>query len=375
MSTKSESSERKPFKNWFDKEAAKALATQVSGVYPSFDKIKFVRLANRKLHELEFNERVQQFSDALAETLPTSIPTSLKILTRSLPPPLLDCEAVTDGWLQWPIGQFIANYGLDHFETSMHAMIELTQRFSSEFAVRPFVERYPERTFARMLELVGHSNPHVRRWCSEGVRPRLPWGRKLRTLVSDPTPIWPILDALKDDHEIYVRRSVANNLNDIAKDHPKLVVQRCTGWSKNSTKNRDWVIRHGLRSLIKAGDPASLALIGYFPPKKFSAKLTIRPKKIAIGDSVELKAELETASDCAQDLLLDYVVHFVRKSDRTSAKVFKWRSLQLPAHGSTTLTKRHPMKKTTVRTLYAGVHLIELQVNGQTCAQASFRLA
>ena len=148
----------------------------------------------------------------------------------------------------------------------MTAMIELTQRFSSEYAVRPFVERYPEATFKRLLALTDDPSPHVRRWCSEGTRPRLPWGAKLHHLVADPSPIWPILEALKDDDELYVRRSVANNLNDIGKDHAALVVERCQAWLEDGNAQRDWTVKHGLRSLVKDGDPGALAVMGYGPP-------------------------------------------------------------------------------------------------------------
>lgn len=306
MSTTNPTTERKAFKDWFDKVAARALASQVAGALPSFDQDQFVRLASRNLRTLEFAGRVQQFSDALAVTLPKSVPKALAVLTESLPDPLPDCEAVTDGWLQWPVGQFIADHGLEYFDASMTAMIELTQRFSSEFAVRPFVEHHPKATFERLLALTDHSSPHVRRWCSEGARPRLPWGVKLRALVADPSPIWPILEALKDDDELYVRRSVANNLNDIAKDHAALVVQRCRDWSVGSNERRDWVIKHGLRLLIKAGNPEALAVIGFGPPQKLTATLSIRPKQVAVGGVVELSAHLETTSAQAQALIVDY---------------------------------------------------------------------
>ncbi|PON16401.1 DNA alkylation repair protein [Candidatus Entotheonella serta] len=323
---------------------------------------------------LEFAGRVQQFSDALAATLPQSVPKALAVLIESLPPPLPDCEAVTDGWLQWPVGQFIADHGLDHVEASMKAMIELTQRFTSEYAVRPFVERYPEVTFARLLALTDHPSPHVRRWCSEGARPRLPWGKKLQRLVADPSPIWPILESLKDDDELYVRRSVANNLNDIAKDHAALVVQRCGAWSEDGNERRDWVIKHGLRSLIKAGDAGALAVIGFGPPQGVTAILSIQPEQIAIGGEIALSAQLETTSRQAQALIVDYAVHYVRQGGKTSDKVFKWTTLQLPARERVTLDKRHSMKATTVRALYPGVHQADLQINGVRVAEGHFRL-
>ena len=375
MNTENTTSERKAFKDWFDGAAAQALATQMANAMPSFDQAKFIQLASNDLQTLEFAGRVQQFSDALRATLPESVPKALEVLTESLPALLPDCEAVTDGWLQWPVGQFIADHGLEHFEASMKAMIELTQRFSSEYAVRPFVERYPRETFERLLTLTQDPSPHVRRWCSEGTRPRLPWGKKLRDLVNDPSPIWPILEALKDDDELYVRRSVANNLNDIGKDHAKLVVQRCQTWSEDRNKHRDWVIKHALRSLIKDGDPGALAVVGFGAPEKLMAKLTIEPRQIAIGDVIELSAQLETSAAKPQDLIIDYAVHYVRKGDKTSAKVFKWKTLQLPAGGKVKLTKRHSMQQTTVRALYPGTHRIELQINGVRVTEESFQLS
>ena len=367
-------SQRKAFKDWFDKAAARALARQVAEAEPQFDQAKFVRLASKNLADLEFAGRVRQFSDALAATLPTSRTRALDILASSLPAPLPDCEQVTDGWLQWPIGQFIADHGLDHFDASMNAMIELTKRFSSEFAVRPFVERYPDKTFTRLLKLTQDANPHVRRWCSEGVRPRLPWGKKLVALVKDPSPILPIVEALKDDEELYVRRSVANNLNDIAKDHPRLVVARCESWKESENANREWLIKHGLRTLIKDGRADALKLIGFAPPKNLDATLAVHPKRITIGEAVTLELELTNTSNRRQKLLVDYIIHYVRQGGNTSAKVFKWTQIDLGANESVMLKKRHPMKVTTVRALYAGEHAVEVQVNGTCASRAHFRL-
>ena len=374
MSSKKTDSKNKAFKDWFDQSAAQALASQVAGAMPGFDRGEFVRLASHDLGALEFSQRVRQFSSALRATLPEALPEALAVLGNSLPRSLPDCEATTDGWLQWPVGQFIADYGVQHFEESMTAMVELTQRFSSEFAVRPFVAQYPEATFQRLLELTQHPSPHVRRWCSEGTRPRLPWGKKLRALVEDPSPIWPILEALKDDDEIYVRRSVANNLNDIAKDHPDLVVARCKAWSRGGNAQRDWAIRRGLRTLIKDGDPGALAVVGFGPPQKLQTTLSLHPESIAVGGRVTLTAQLTTTAARAQNLAVDYVVHYIRKGDKTSEKVFKWTTVRLQGGGTATLEKRHPMRKTTVRALYPGVHRVELQVNGVRLAEAGFRL-
>lgn len=368
------STERKLHKDWFDKAAAKQLADQFCAAWPKFDQKTFVRLATRGLSSKEFSGRLQLFSNALREVLPNDIPKALSILTASLPEPLPDCDSVTDGWLQWPLGQFIADHCLEHLNESMDAMEELTQRFSSEYAIRPFVERYPDAVFERLMKLTQHPSPHVRRWCSEGIRSRLPWGKRLTFLRENPAPIWPILDALRSDEELYVRRSVANNLNDIAKDHPDLVVKRCQRWSKSNDGKMNWVIKHGLRSLIKDGDPAALAAIGYREPCKLDVGFKIRPGKVSIGGSVELSATLVSGHNRRQKLMIDYVVHYVRKNGSINEKVFKWATVELLAGAETSITKRHPMRETTVRALYTGKHKVDIQINGHRVGQGQFNL-
>ncbi|NJK88499.1 MAG: DNA alkylation repair protein [Myxococcales bacterium] len=368
--TKSEESPR-AFKNWFDGKAARNLADQVQAAHPSLDRARFVRLATRDLEALEFHGRVDQFARALADVLPKDVPAALDILSRSLPPPLPSCDAVTDGWLQWPIGHFIAAHGLPHFEPSMQAMVELTQRFSAEFAVRPFVEHRSKETFEHLSTLTTHPSPHVRRWCSEGTRPRLPWGKRLVALTRDPSPIWPILDALQSDPERYVQRSVANNLNDIAKDHPRAVIERCRAWLDAASSETTWIVKHALRSLVKGGDPDALSLLGFAAGISIEGTLDVRPKRVDLGGTVTMSAHLLSRHGAGQDLVVDYAVHFRRANGRTSPKVFKWTTLHLDAHGESSIAKRHAFRKTTVRVLYPGQHLITMLVNGKEIARAT----
>ncbi len=368
-------SERKAFKDWFDKDAAKLLAGQFKRVHKTFDEKRFAQLAGAGLQKLEFNDRIRQFSDAMAATLPMPYPKAIAVVVNSLPAAQTNCDdSISDGWLQWPVGQFIADHGLDHPQISLPAMIELTQRFSAEFAVRPFVERYPDYMFEQMLALAHHENPHVRRWCSEGTRTRLPWGKKLFALIDDPSPVWPILDVLKDDPELYVRRSVANNINDLAKDHPKQVITTCKAWSTGGGADRAWLIRHGLRTLIKDGDRGALALLGYSKPQGLLANLTVSPKTIAVGQAVTLSLALKNTSAKKQQLMLDYVVHYIRKNAVVNAKVFKWKAVTINANSTVVFEKQHPMKVTTVRALYPGVHRLDIQVNGECLASGEFKL-
>lgn len=366
--------QKKKFKDWFDSDAAAALGKQISAAHPAFDRQAFVKTACKNLTPLEMNDRVAQFSGAMARYLPEDKDQALRVLTRSLPERLPDTDQVTDGWLQWPVGKFIADYGLPHFETSMTAMIELTQRFSSEFAVRPFLEQRQAETLARLKTLTNHPSPHVRRWCSEGTRPLLPWGKKLHALLDDPSPVWPILEDLKDDPNRYVQKSVANHLNDISKHHPDLVVERCAGWMKTATPQRKWIIRHALRSLIKDGHPGALALRGYPPAKKLQADFTLSPESVKVGSSVALNLQLQNGYTEKQSLLIDYAVTYVRKQPGTGRKVFKWTTRELAPGETVKLGKKHPMKITSVRKLYPGKHRVEALVNGQVLARAEFEL-
>ena len=370
----SSADEKKLFKDWFDKQAAKALAAQIRLAESSFPTQKFIRIAAKDLQSLEFAGRVNQFAAALAVCLPDNIPKSLAIIRASFPPPLPDCDAVTDGWLQWPIGQYIGEQGLEYFDDSMSTMIELTQRFSAEFAVRPFVERRQQETIEYLCRLTDHESPHVRRWCSEGLRTRLPWGKKLHQLIADPKPVLPILEALKDDEEIYVRRSVANNLNDISKDHPDLVIARCRKWYKKSKPERVTLVKQALRGLIKDGRAEALAVIGFSKPEKLNVELELSEKKISLGGTLTLTATVSSTSASTQELLMDYAVHYVRKNGSSNIKVFKWKTLTIKPNETLVMTKKHSFKPTTVRALYPGKHIVELQINGSRVASAELTL-
>ncbi len=366
--------EKKSHKDWFDRAAANALASQIQAVHSRFDNKRFVSLCCKDLTSLEFNDRVKQFAAAMHETLPAAYPRAVKILQKSLPAELPDCDAVTDGWLQWPVGQFIADYGVSHFDESMQCMVELTKRFSAEFAVRPFVQHHADETFEFLCSKVADKNPHVRRWCSEGCRTRLPWGAKLNDLIANPLPVVPILEALKDDTELYVRKSVANNLNDLSKDHPSMVVDLCRDWSKNSNPSRDWIIRQGLRSLIKDGDKHALKIIGFSKPDGIDAKLTLSDRQVRIGESLVITAALNNASRKKQQLLIDYIVHYQGKGSASRRKVFKWTTVTLKANEKHVSEKKHALKRTTIRALYPGKHKVELQLNGEIVAAKNFEL-
>lgn len=250
-------------------EAIDCLAQNIALVHPRFDQTRFRAAALQGLDPLALMERGQHIAVALRASLPPTYADAVGILLASLTPPLTQ----TDGnglavMFYLPHSSFIAQFGLspehnggdDPFDISMRAQYELTRRFSAEFCIRPFLIQQQRRTIARLLEWTSDPDPHVRRLCSEGTRPRLPWGLRLPSLVRDPSPTAPILEALKDDPSLYVRRSVANHLGDIAKDHPAYVFATCERWLDDASDEVKWLIRHALRHPAKKGDAAALRI-------------------------------------------------------------------------------------------------------------------
>ncbi len=248
-------------KDLLDREAVDCLARNLALVHPAFDAPAFCQTAMQGLAPLAILARGQHLAQALREHLPPRFEDAVEILLRSLTAPLAaDADLGLAVFFYLPHASFIAGYGLDEFEVSMRAQYEITRRFTAEYSMRPFLIRWPERTLARLMEWTRDADAHVRRLCSEGTRPRLPWAMRIPAFVKDPSAVLPILEALKDDPERYVQRSVANHLGDIAKDHPALVFEICERWVKDASKARKWLIRHALRHPAKKGVEAALRL-------------------------------------------------------------------------------------------------------------------
>ena len=246
---------------------------------------------------------------------------------------------------------FIGAYGIDAFEESMAAMHKLTQVFTAEFCIRPFIVRYP-RTMPRLRQWAGDPSEHVRRLVSEGTRPRLPWAARLPGFQADPAPVIDLLELLKDDSSTYVLRSVGNNLNDISRDHPEVALDVASRW----LPGRGALVRRGLRTLIKAGDPGALALLGYQPGTV--AATAELPTVLRIGDKLPLTITLHGDGP----VLVDLRVHFVKANGTTSAKVF--RGGEFAVDGRANLRRTISFAHHTTRRAYPGPHRIEAVVNG-----------
>lgn len=365
-----------PLKNSFGPNVPKRIAAMIGATEPSFDQSGFIESCLDGFESMELTERARHISVALGSHLPADRSRALAIIVASLGPEIGDSELTgMDGFVYLPFVFFVADHGLDHFDASMNAQYELTKRFTAEFSIRAFLERYPERTLARLSSWAQDPNVHVRRLVSEGSRPRLPWAPRLRSFQADPGPVVELLELLKDDPEEYVRRSVANNLNDIAKDHPELVVEIARNWWADADAQRRKLIRHGLRTLIKQGDPGALDILGYGPdsPVRISA-VRVEPPQVEIGSKVRIQIDLENPSTTEGGGLVDLIVHFVKANGSTSPKVFKGAEVTLAAGETTTVSKTVSVKQHSTRTHHPGRHRVEVQLNGEAVPGGHFEL-
>jgi 3-methyladenine DNA glycosylase AlkC len=364
-----------PLKNSYGPDVPVRIAAMVRQVDPSFAAEDFVAEALDGYEQLELTPRAWQIARALGHHLPADYDRAIEILIASLGEKLQTPElSGMDVFLYLPHVFYVAEFGADHFETSMRAQYELTQRFSAEYSIRVFLQRYPEQTLTRLREWAGDPSVHVRRLVSEGTRPRLPWAPRLRAFQTDPRPVLELLELLKDDPELYVRRSVANNLNDIGKDHPALLTETCARWMQDATAERRWLVAHALRSAVKRGDPEALAILGFGDATVSVRDLQVTPAVAAIGDSITVTVDLTNDNSVVQPLLVDLRVHFVKASGNTSPKVFKLKAMELEPGTWARLTKRISLVQHTTRTHYPGRHQVDVLVNGQTTKTVTFEV-
>jgi 3-methyladenine DNA glycosylase AlkC len=356
-----------PLKNYYGPDVPARIARMIKEVDSGFDEDAFLADALDGYQALELTPRARQIAQALARHLPQDYERAIEILIASLGPKLQVAELTgMDVFVYLPHVFFVAEFGVDHFEASMRAQYELTQRFSAEYSIRVFLERYQQQTLGRLREWAFDSNVHVRRLVSEGTRPRLPWAPRLRAFQDDPRPVLELLELLKDDPELYVRRSVANNLNDIGKDNPAALIETCRRWMRDASLQRSWLVRHALRSAVKRGESEALEILGFLPATAVQVHdIHIAPAVASIGDSVTFTVELSNEGSATQRLLIELRVHFVKANTHPSPKVFALKELELRPNGSVQLSKTISLAQHTTRTHYPGQHRVEVLVNGR----------
>lgn len=372
-----------PFKNLLNPALVAGMADHLARQWPDFDRGGFVADACGGLEALELKARANWIAGALGRHLPRDFPESCGILLATLHPAeepgLAEQDAgITDdgikGWAVMPMTIYVADRGADHPGVALGALKEMTKRSSSEFAIRRFLADRPDRTLETLSGWVRHGNAHVRRLVSEGTRPRLPWAPRLADFMRDPAPVLALLEHLKDDPSDYVRRSVANNLNDIAKDHPDSVVEVARRWMKNAPPQRKQLIRHACRSLVKAGNRDCLRVLGYDHPRVAPVAVTINTPVVTLGESLEFEAVLVSDSFTPQPLIVDYIIHHVKANGKTSPKVFKWKTVTLIPRKALRARRRHAIRPITTRMYYSGRHRLEILVNGEVLGAAVFDL-
>ncbi|HFA48436.1 MAG TPA: DNA alkylation repair protein [Bacteroidetes bacterium] len=361
----------------FNPKAVNKMAARIKARWPAFKDKKFCKEINPKLPALTYSERLKYISNILEKYLPGDFPTAADILINSQLPKygndLLGDS--NDRFITVTQSAYIARKGLDHFDISMNALYEMTQRFSAEWDIRAFIIKYPEKTLAVLAEWAKDPSPHVRRLVSEGSRPLLPWGKRLHQFVTDPKPTLLLLDLLKNDPSEYVRRSVANHLNDHAKKHPDLVVKTLKKWKKeHPSKNMERMIKHATRTLIKDGHPGALQLLGFKKGASVIIKNIKATPKLSIGEYLYFSFDIISTGKTKQKLAIDYIIYFKKSNGELAPKVFKLTVKELKKSESLSLQKKHSFKIITTRKYYAGTHELGVQVNGEEKGKTKFNV-
>ena len=354
-------------KEEFNKKFISQLADEFFLVYPEFDKIGFVEfLSSMDWNSLELKQRMRAITNDIYNFLPISYQLQLELLFLVAPK--------FSGIQGFIFSDFVQVYGMQNYEASIKALEFFTQYSTSEFAIRPFIEKYPTKSIEQLLVWSKSKNHHLRRLSSEGSRPKLPWAQPLRDFINDPSPALPILENLKNDESLYVRKSVANHLNDISKNHPDLVLDICKSWyCKNATT--DWIVKQALRTLLKKGNQQALAIFGTSSAMKIEVENLYLSKKILkIGERFTFSFDLNNSHNLDQKLRLEYIIHFVKSNGSTSPKVFKINEGVLAAITKKQLIKKHNFANLSTRKHYAGKHQLSIVVNGDVKIFVDFEL-
>ena len=366
-----------PLKNQYGPAIPRAIANMVHAVHPAFPKKQFLRDALDGYEALELMPRGHHIAHVLRRHLPENFEEAVGILLDSVDAPHgEDIGGSMAAFLFLPHTALVAHYGLAHFEASMHAQHALTQRFTAEFSIRPFLMQHQAATLARLRQWTQDPSEHVRRLVSEGTRPRLPWAPRLPAFQKDPAPVLALLELLKDDPALYVRRSVANNLNDIGKDHPEVLTRTTHQWLQGASEERQWIVRHALRTAIKRGEPGALAVLGFGAQADVAVRSAqITPSRAAIGEKVVLAFEVVNRSAAPQRVLVDFRIHYTKANGSTAAKVFKLKTLELQAGETARLQKSVSLAQMSTRTHYPGRHQVDALLNGHAQPLGHFDLA
>lgn len=349
------------------------LTRSMKKIDPSFNSAKFLKsIYTKEWDHYELKQRVRHVTICLSEQMGNNFKNSCELLFKLISE--LESKGRSQGFEYMFLPDYIELYGQEDVETSIKAFEKITQFVSCEFAVRKFIDRHQDRMLKQMLIWSKHKNHHVRRFASEGCRPRLPWGMALSKLKINPLPILPILENLKNDDSEYVRKSVANNLNDIAKDHPDLVLQLIKKW-KGQSKNTDWIIKHGSRTLLKKANEKVLSEFGWSTKINASVKkLNLEKNKLKIGSGTNFSFDLSHKEKKQSALRLEYALYYMKSNGKQNKKIFKISENKFEPNKIYTFKRKISFKDLTTRKHYPGEHKIAIVVNGSSMAEINFTL-
>lgn len=362
----------------FNKAKVEQIANEIHRVHPLFKTRGFVRDVVAKFPELELKARISWIAECLKKFLPSDYRAAVGIFVKALPSPNNPHLSDDDfgDFIYAPYAEYVAKNGctkaLLHF--SLDALYEITQRFSVEDAIRYFINAFPKETLKELSKWATDSHYHVRRLCSEGTRPKLPWSQKINIAVSDPLLM---LDRLFSDKTRFVTRSVANHLNDISKTNPNLVMDTLAKWRKSGQQKpveMEYIVRHALRTLVKQGNPRAMQLLGFSRGARVSVSRFVVPNRVKMNDWLEFSFVVAAEKDA--NLIVDYVLYFQNKSGKlNNKKVFKLTKLSLTTSKSLVVSKRHLLREhMSTRKLYHGRHEIEIKINGKSYDRRPFQL-
>ncbi|MBL4649329.1 MAG: hypothetical protein JKY03_06315 [Aureispira sp.] len=354
------------------------IGISIKKVWADFEADKLEQKVKPKLSSLAFKDRANLIAEVLYELLPDDFGTAGQIILDSFGQELDNPDFTGESvFIYMPYGVYVSRYGLaeEHFDLSTAFLYEMTKRFSAEFAIRPFLDKFPKRMLHKLQEWVKDENQHVRRLVSEGTRPRLPWASRVTVYDTNYTVIMDLLTALRNDPELYVRRSVANHLNDLTKDRKDLVLSNLTAWNKKSNKNIKWLTKHALRTLVKAGDAGALKILGFSDnPQVEVLNFELEETQLKLGEKLIFSFDIQSKIENKQGLVVDYIIYFKKSNGSQSPKVFKLKVLELEGNQFVQLKKKQTLQQLSTRVLYEGTHAVELQINGKPFGKKEFEL-
>jgi 3-methyladenine DNA glycosylase AlkC len=349
------------------------LADSLIQLNPEFNKKQFIKqIYVEDFQFMELKQRMHHTTLVIHQFLPSGYPQAIRHLF-SLIEQLKKEDAGEDKLAHIFLPDYIETYGLEDYETSVKAIEFITQFISCEFAVRPFLAKYGEQMMKQMEKWSSHESHKVRRLASEGSRSRLPWAMAVPGLKKDPSPILPILENLKNDPSEWVRKSVANNLNDISKDHPEIVIAIANRW-RGLSKETDAIIKHGCRSLLKQGHSKILAHYGLESMHIELNNFEILTPEVAIGDSLEFSITVKNTAQSAQKIRLEYAIYYKRLNGSSSKKVFKISERDYQVAENAVIHRKQSFKIITTRKFYPGPHQLAIILNGQEKEPKDFEL-